>query len=284
MSMPDFASSQIHAAPERTTAILDPHGAPTNEAVKWNCLMSVAKYDECIDGYRERYGKAEGEARFFLDREPADVLQRRGNMLLIAGASLLWECVIGNGTTTGAQALTFLNGTNAYIAVGDSTTAEVDTQTDLQAAANKARQVMDATFPYHLTSGGDNAVTGATNATPIVVTCTNSYSNGDFVYIQGVAGNTAANGLWQISSVSGTAFTLDGSVGNGAYTSGGVASKRKVLVFQATFGTGSANFAWQEWGVANASTGGSMLNRKVVSLGTKTSAASWAFKAAVAVA
>lgn len=50
-----------------------------------------------------------------------------------------------------------------------------------------------------------------------------------------------------------------------------------VLTFRSTFATGEANFAWQEWGVFNASSGGTMLNRKVESLGTKTSAQSWQF-------
>lgn len=47
------------------------------------------------------------------------------------------------------------------------------------------------------------------------------------------------------------------------------------ITFVATFGTGSANYAWQEVGVANASSGGQMWSRTVQSLGTKTSAASW---------
>ncbi len=50
-----------------------------------------------------------------------------------------------------------------------------------------------------------------------------------------------------------------------------------VLTFRSLFATGDANFAWQEWGVFNASSGGTMLNRKVESLGTKTSAQSWQF-------
>lgn len=50
-----------------------------------------------------------------------------------------------------------------------------------------------------------------------------------------------------------------------------------VLTFRSTFGTSDANFAWQEWGVFNASTSGTMMNRKVESLGTKTSAQTWQF-------
>ena len=48
-----------------------------------------------------------------------------------------------------------------------------------------------------------------------------------------------------------------------------------VLTFRATFGTAEANFAWNEWGVFNAASAGQMLNRKVESLGTKTSAQTW---------
>lgn len=50
-----------------------------------------------------------------------------------------------------------------------------------------------------------------------------------------------------------------------------------VLTFRSTFATGDANFAWQEWGVFNAASAGTMLNRKVESLGTKTSAQTWQF-------
>jgi hypothetical protein len=39
-----------------------------------------------------------------------------------------------------------------------------------------------------------------------------------------------------------------------------------------------ANVAWQEWGLFNNTTsGGTMLNRKVESLGTKTEAQTWQF-------
>jgi hypothetical protein len=50
-----------------------------------------------------------------------------------------------------------------------------------------------------------------------------------------------------------------------------------VVTFRSTFATTDANFAWQEWGVFNASSAGTMLNRKVESLGTKTSAQTWQF-------
>lgn len=67
------------------------------------------------------------------------------------------------------------------------------------------------------------AITGATNATPIVVTSNgHGLSVGDIVAIDGVLGNTATNGKWYITAVTANTFTLGGSVGNGAYTSGGI--------------------------------------------------------------
>jgi hypothetical protein len=50
------------------------------------------------------------------------------------------------------------------------------------------------------------------------------------------------------------------------------------LTFRSTFGTTDAEGAWNEWGVFNASTSGTMLNRKAESLGTKPSGTqTWQF-------
>lgn len=67
-------------------------------------------------------------------------------------------------------------------------------------------------------------ITGATNATPIVITTSAAHNlvNGDVVTIQNATGNTAANGTWTISGASGTTFTLVGSAGNGAYGANGI--------------------------------------------------------------
>ena len=66
-------------------------------------------------------------------------------------------------------------------------------------------------------------ITGASNASPIVITVPNTagLSNGDLVTISGVGGNTAANGNWVIQGLTATTFQLQNSTGNGAYTSGG---------------------------------------------------------------
>ena len=105
------------------------------------------------------------------------------------------KTIIGETVTTFAEA-------NAYLGVGDSTTAFAASQTDLQAASNKLRKAMDTGYPQRTNDA---------------------------------------------------------------------------LKFKVTFGDSDANFAWQEWGVFNASSGGTMANRKVESKGTKASG-SWVFK------
>ena len=73
------------------------------------------------------------------------------------------------------------------------------------------------------------AITGAANASPIVITITgHGYTTGDQVYIYDVAGNTAANGTWIITKVNDNTFSLNGSTGNAAYTSGGSCVKQEV--------------------------------------------------------
>ncbi len=74
------------------------------------------------------------------------------------------------------------------------------------------------------------AITGATNATPIVITATaHGFTNGDLVFIDGVGGNLAANGLWKIANQAANTFELTNpvsgvnAVGSAAYTSGGYA-------------------------------------------------------------
>jgi hypothetical protein len=66
------------------------------------------------------------------------------------------------------------------------------------------------------------SITGATNATPIVITSPNhELTTGTYVTVAGVLGNTAANGSTTVTVIDNNTFSLDGSVGNGNYVSGG---------------------------------------------------------------
>jgi hypothetical protein len=129
-----------------------------------------------------------------------EVIELSPNLFLTAGITEVLKLA------TGAAATAF-NSTNARLCVGDSSTAASAGQTDLQAATNKFRQLVDGT--------------------PTVV------------------GNTAT--------------------------------------FVATFAAANANFAWNEVGVANASSGGAMWSRTVQALGTKASPAVWVLSWALSI-
>jgi len=82
------------------------------------------------------------------------------------------------------------------------------------------------------------AITGATNAAPIVCTTSlaHGYSTGDVILLSGATGNTAANGVWKVTVTNSTTFSLDDSSGNGTYGSSGVISP----IFCRTIKTASA--------------------------------------------
>lgn len=72
-------------------------------------------------------------------------------------------------------------------------------------------------------SPGTLSITGATNTSPIHITTssTSGLYNGQLIYISGVGGNTAANGLVRIGQVLDTSHFTISTNGNGNYTTGG---------------------------------------------------------------
>lgn len=65
-------------------------------------------------------------------------------------------------------------------------------------------------------------ITDVTNATPIVITeSTHGRADDSIVLIHDVKGNTAANSVWKITGVDANSYSLNGSIGNAAYISGG---------------------------------------------------------------
>jgi hypothetical protein len=68
-----------------------------------------------------------------------------------------------------------------------------------------------------------DAVEGASTATPIVIDATaHTFEDDSPVFIYGVGGITEANGLWNVANEATDDFELEGSVGVGTYTSGGL--------------------------------------------------------------
>lgn len=87
-----------------------------------------------------------------------------------------------------------------------------------------------ALLDLNTASVGVKAIASSTNATPIVVTSTaHGFTNGDLVFIDGHATNTAANGFWKIANVAANTFELTNpvsaanAVGNGVGATTGYA-------------------------------------------------------------
>jgi hypothetical protein len=132
---------------------------------------------------------------------------------------------------------------------------------DIRMAAYQAYQsvCLDSDFPYLLkhhrlrlqapydtgtVSNTTGTITGASNATPIVITsATHGLVTGDTVDITGVLGNTAANDVFTIKRIDANSFSLDESSGNAAWTSGGTWANLRSLTF-----TGSLLPPWTKYG------------------------------------
>ncbi len=81
----------------------------------------------------------------------------------------------------------------------------------------------DVTGAVEWTSAVTGSITGATNASPIVITSPNNgLVSGETVSIGGVQGNTNANGTSTITTINANSFSLNGTTGNGAYSGGGL--------------------------------------------------------------
>lgn len=150
--------------------------------------------DACIFARRRLYLPKVSEVSSAMLRDilmiPAEIVDEvPGNLLLNEGIQQMLDLLTGAVTTNK------FDNANSRIGVGDSSTAEAATQTDLQAATNKTYKAMNATFP------------------------------------------SRAN---------------------------------QTVSFQSDFTTAEANYVWNEWMVDNGSGPLKSLNRKVASLGTKT--------------
>jgi hypothetical protein len=164
----------------------------------WTCHTTVEKYDHIPSDIGLEIAEWDRQVLAGLI-EPYAVEEVEGNLLVTAGLNAMLTLLIGGGGTA-------FNNASAYLGVGDSVTAAAIGQTDLQAASNKTRVGMVATYP-----------------------------------------TTPASGA--------TSFRSDHT---------------------------ASNYAWQEWGIFNASSAGTMLNRKVESLGTKASG-TWTLTATITI-
>jgi len=161
------------------------------DVARWNCYYKLSKYHQDIEPYR-------GSEQAFYDQfKPYEVIEGEGNCLLNVGIDEMWDLIVGDSTNHFSNAA-------ATIGVGDSATAAVATQTDLQAVTNKTYKGMETGYPTSTT---------------------------------------------------------------------------QKATFKASFGTSEANYVWNEWVVKQA-TSTKCLNRKVESLGTK-STGTWTLEVSI---
>jgi hypothetical protein len=148
-----------------------------HDRAQWRVKITRESFAADVDEYRAKFGKLEGERRFHSEHAPTDRQDEEGNLLMYGGASILWESLIGNGTSSAAETLSYFSNSIAALGVGDSSTAAAATQTNLLAGTNGYRQVMDSTYPTHtdaLTSG----------AAAIVFKITVGTSNANFAWAE----------------------------------------------------------------------------------------------------
>lgn len=222
----------------RLRPLIASHSSNFAENVKRNAPSAGASQS------RDIWGRTKFQASLEFDRliDDAELLMSFWEVYRVVGFTFFdfEPCVIGTpgyrnpdplGTGDGAT-LTFT--VRAKELVSSSIVVYEDT------APSSAARVVISSANYALSVGtgpqgedqivfggghaplGAKAVTGATNATPIVVTAVgHGRATGEVVQVAGVLGNTAANGTWTITVTGANTFSLTGSVGNGAYTSGG---------------------------------------------------------------
>jgi hypothetical protein len=204
-----------------------------------------------------------------------------GALLTITGdsSSQVYTVATGSGTSW-TMSPVYGGATQSGLAAGFFA-APSHSNTTFPGSTNLANQVADSTFPSNPFASIFQSITGATNASPIVlsVSAQSDISANDIASVVETIGNTAANGIWLINPAGSTALTLVGSSGNGSWTSGGLVTKRNVLTMQSTFGATAAVFQWNAWGFTNGNGSNKiLLNWKGVGMGTKANGTSSALK------
>lgn len=172
-----------------------------------------------------------GVARDLGPGTPAPVGERSTTILAVAGGN---AAIVETSGVTAVEA-----GTGAFSPIADVVRGEPFFQDiylcdganykylDVSANLMANWEATKGTMPQQTFE--TKTITGATNATPIVITiAAHGYLTGDQVQIQNVNGNTAANGNWLITVINANTFSLTSSVGNGAYTSGGTCIARRI--------------------------------------------------------
>lgn len=105
---------------------------------KWGIRRFASEADRLAN---KVYSKEEALALFGAEQET----EFSPNLLLNEGINMLWTILCSSGGTK-------FDNANAYLGVGDSTTAAAASQTGLQASTNKLYKAMDVSYPTYGTN------------------------------------------------------------------------------------------------------------------------------------
>jgi hypothetical protein len=134
--------------------------------------------------------------------------------------------------------------------------------------------------PYETAKSENTFVNGGTNIMLVAVTGGVPVYYTNALAAIGVGDSSTAFALTQ-TNLQGAVVTTDRIKKGMNATFPSVALN--VATFQSTFATTEANYVWNEWAIFNAVAdgAGTMLNRAVANLGTKTSAVAWQLTATI---
>lgn len=118
---------------------------PGHEFIRVMTHATVEKrtedYDEALGLYIARgLSRFEAESKAARNVKPYEIVVGDYNAMVDGGIDRLLLLLVGGGGTA-------YNNASAFLGVGDSATAWATAQTDLQAATNKLRTAMKATYP-----------------------------------------------------------------------------------------------------------------------------------------
>lgn len=159
---------------------------------------------------------------------------------------------------------------------------------DVQAGKLEPYEVVETTGNVLLRGGADLLWLGLIGSLTATTAQAGTYFNNGNASI-GVGNSTAAAAASQTDLQGASQYFKGMDATYPTHTTGTGSTAALNISFKATFSTSQANFAWQEWTICNStnSTGANSarrLNRKVQSLGTKSTAATWAFTVTLSLA
>ncbi len=161
---------------------------------------------------------------------------------------------------------------------------------DVLAGKVEPYEVIETTGNVLLRGGADLLWLGLKNGLTATTGAKNTYlNNAEAVVFVGNSTAAAVNTQVDLQATSSRRFAKGMDATYPLHTTGDGSTGNLNIQFKATYTTAQANFAWQEWGIGNSTKStapyaGRLLNRKVQSLGTKSTAATWAFTATLSLA